>query len=227
MTSRTGHRDDPWIFGAHFACCHIPPLSFTSASFSFHQPYTSCFRAAAVSILARPLALVAVPVTTLLVFSTFVLRHCCRRSVQCHIFLFVFSHFVIVHIVPDSSFFNCFFLREFAYNMANGKESDPALSTIAPEAPVTSERPVDVYNLGIPYPRMSIFFLLWKSKCIVRSLVFGCCSSWSRKYRGFCSFLKSRISCHCYSYVECCDCAICTVKELYVTRQNTGDKSQR
>ncbi|CAK9223489.1 unnamed protein product [Sphagnum troendelagicum] len=38
--------------------------------------------------------------------------------------------------------------------MANGKESDPALSTIAPEAPVTSERPVDVYKLGIPYPQI-------------------------------------------------------------------------
>jgi hypothetical protein len=25
------------------------------------------------------------------------LRRCCRRSVQCHIFLFVFSHFVVVH----------------------------------------------------------------------------------------------------------------------------------
>jgi hypothetical protein len=54
--------------------------------------------------------------------------------------------------------------------MANGKESDPALSTIAPEAPVTSERPVDVYKLGIPYPRMFIFFFFFGKPIVLFAL---------------------------------------------------------
>ncbi|CAK9206912.1 hypothetical protein BDL97_15G078600 [Sphagnum fallax] len=39
--------------------------------------------------------------------------------------------------------------------MADRKEiNDPALSTVAPGAPVTSQRPVTEYNLGIPYPQI-------------------------------------------------------------------------
>ncbi len=72
----------PFIFYFRFV--------FFSPALYFLLPSCSCLH-------SRSLALVAVPVATLLVFSTFVLRHCCRRSVQCHIFLFVFSHFFIVH----------------------------------------------------------------------------------------------------------------------------------